>query len=681
MSDRSTSNKKHGIFDQFPPVTREVWEKKAVEDLKGGDYDTLRWRPYEGFEIEPFYLKDDLDSLSYLIDSAPGEYPYSRGAKTDDNDWEVCEYISVSSVEGANKVSLKAMEAGACALTFQCNYDQNSITGIPLQNSNDMQVLLSDIPVNTISVNFEPGSAGPEILSLFLSECLKKGFSTKELKGNMFYDPLRDLSIKGSSDIPLDTIYRDISSLIRYADSKLPGYRCLCVDSSEFHESGGSTVQELAFTLSKGVEYMVRLTELGMDPGVVAGNIVFSFPVGSSYFMEVAKFRAARILWSKLVSEFSRDKKLTGAMHIHARTDMWNKTIYDPYVNMLRGTVECMIAAVSGCSSFTVIPMDRIYETPTEFTRRMAANTQHIIKEESYINRVIDPVAGSYYVENLTDLMVQDAFKLFLETEENGGFAESLRSGFIQDRISQTAESKNRDIEKRKLVLLGTNRFPDNNEKMLKYLANDNLTSEIVLTGNEPNDEEKEGIEELIKTFENGDVNVGDCIRLKISGDGPKVRQLVRYRAAEVFERIRLATEKYVGDDQSKRPKVFLLKFGNLAARNARASFARNLFGCAGYEILEDPGYEDIDKGTEAALDSGSAIVVLCSSDKQYPDNAAAVCSKINDNRPDIRIILAGYPKDHVEDMKNSGVDDFIYSGCNAVKILEKYQKTLGVIS
>lgn len=681
LSDNSTENKKQDLFGQFPHMSRKEWEEQASKDLKGKPVDRLKWRSYEGFELEPIYFREDIETLSYLTSSAPGEYPYTRGTKRSDNQWSVCEWISDKDIRDASKNAFNAIENGADAITFKSCFGQKNITGIPLHRLEDMDRLLDGVDLDNIRINFDPGVAGLEIFGLFLASAEKLGVPPGSLSGSLYYDPLRELAVHGELKNSIEQVYDRLAKLVNYTTTTVPHYRCVCVDSAEFHESGASMVQELGFALAKGVDYIANLTQKGLKIDTVASNMFFSFSVGSNYFMEVAKFRAARTLWAKLVKQFSPSEESSMEMIIHARTELWNKTVFDPYVNMIRATVESIVAAVSGCNSISVIPMDQTYEQPTEFARRMARNTQHIIKEESYFDRVIDPVAGSYYAENLTDKFIDHAFELFLEIEKNGGYTECLKSGFIQERIASIRQARNRDIEKRKLVLLGTNQYPDNQEKMLKYIKQGENVSPLVLSGNEVDESALGGPENLKYLFSNRNVTVGDLLTHGNESGHPGVKKIEPYRGAEIFEQIRFATEEFTGGNEAKRPGVFLLKFGNLASRNARASFSANFFGCAGFRIIEDLGYDDIVQGIDAAVKSGAGIVVLCSSDKEYGEINSDHCSAIRGSDSGVRIVIAGYPEDDIERLSNAGVDDFIHLRSNAVEILTKYQRILGIIS
>jgi len=675
-----SGEKKTSLFEQFSPVTREQWEKQAVKDLKGSDYSKLIWKPYEGFEVKPFYLREDLNSLDCIMKSLPGEFPFTRGKKRNDNNWEVCERITDADIKEANKNALKALEKGSDAICFLCEMNDENIIGVPVQNVEDMSELIRDIPLDKVPISFEPGIAGPEIISTFIAAAENTGYSRKDLRGKLFYDPVSNLALTGRSPFTVKDLLESVSTLIKFSDAEITGYFPLCVTSNEFHESGASHVQELAFAIAKGADYIVHLIEMGLDVDSIARNMFFSFSVGSDYFMEIAKLRAARTMWSSIIKEFVPLEKESCGMNIHINTELWNKTIYDPYVNMIRGTVESMAAAIGGCDSICVTPMNVTYEHSGEFSRRMARNTQLIIKEESYLNRVIDPAAGSYYIENLTQLLLERSFDLFLKIEDKGGYLESLTTGAVQNYISGISERKIEDLKNRKMILVGTNQYPDGNEKMLKYFQHDHREQHLKYSGVSIEAGKKLKLDNLISEFNEMNLTTGDIVRNRKTDEPVEVQSIETYRGGEIFEEIRFDTEKFMGNDETKRPKVFLFKCGNLGMRNARASFSRNFFGCAGFGITEDTGYDNPEEGITPAEKSKADIIVLCSSDNEYEKIASVVCAGIKDKTPEVQIVIAGNPGDKTELLKSKGVDEFIHRGSNAYEKLKKFQKILGII-
>ena len=380
---------------------------------------------------------------------------------------------------------------------------------------------------------------------------------------------------------------------------------------------------------------MAKLSDRGLAPAVIANRIIFSFSIGGNYFMEIAKIRAARLLWSKIVEQYNPGDENAFKAFINSTSLTWNKTIYDPYVNMLRTTTETMSAAIAGADSISVAPFDIAFKEADDFSYRIARNQQLLLKEESYLDKIVDPAAGSYYIENLTDSIAQYAWQNFLAVEDKGGFAKALREGYVQDEVAKTAQQRDMEIATRRTTIIGTNQYPNLTETMSAKI-------------------EKHGC----------------CCNCE---KGDEIKTLEPYRGAEAFEHLRLATEK-----SGKRPKVFLLTYGNLAMRRARSGFATNFFGVAGYEIIDNNGFASAEEGVKAALEAKADIVVLCSSDDEYAEITEQACNLLKGKVKSI--VLAGFPKDMVETYKGYGIDEFIHVKTNVLECLTNFQKLFGIL-
>ncbi|NTV47562.1 MAG: methylmalonyl-CoA mutase small subunit, partial [Chlorobiales bacterium] len=412
------------------------------------------------------------------------------------------------------------------------------------------------------------------------------------------------------------------------------------VSSEPYHNAGATVVQELAITLAVANEYVSRLTDLDLSVDEITSRMQFSFAIGSSYFMEIAKLRAARLLWSQIVSAYNPSSADTAKMQIHAVTSSWNMTVYDPYVNMLRATTEAMSAAVGGADVLTVRPFDAIYKTPDTISCRIARNVQHLLKGESYLDKVVDPASGSYLLESLTDTVAREAWKAFQDIEAAGGFMAALKSGKIQKDIEAVRQKREENLATRKEILLGVSQYPNLSEKMVDKLEKPEPAPAV----------------------------------------GGKIQPLKPYRGAYAFESLRLATERFA-KKTGKTPKVFLLPIGDIAMRNARVTFSSNFFGCAGFEVLSSQTFDTADAGAEAAQKSGAGIVVICSSDEDYKTVAPAIYSALKAKDSKAMVIVAGYPKEIVDELKAAGVSDFIHIRSNVLETLKKYQEKLGIVS
>ncbi len=682
MSKKSvTEHELENLFEEFPPIGRKEWEDQIRKDLKKEDLDFLKWRPYEDIELEPFYVRSDIEPISYITESLPGFSPFVRGFDHTTNNWVINELVSAASVEEANRIARKSLEKGGESITFESRVSpERKILGVPLKNLDDMSRLLEGIEIEDHAINFQCGVGGVEIFSLFIASVKRRINDLSSLNGVLFFDPLSELALKGRIGKPFGRLVKQTVSLLDFISSNMPLYKGLSATSFEFHEAGSNAVQELAFTLAKAVDYLVILKEAGLSVENICKSLSFDFCVGSNYLIEIAKFRAFRILWANIVQQFGIKDLKEFPMVINARTSLWNKTIYDPYVNMLRTTVEGISAVLGGCDSLFVVPFDQLYEQPTDFSRRMARNVQLIIKEECFLEKIVDPACGAYHIEVLTDKLVDKAFSLFLEVEKKGGYLEALKSGFIQSSLAEVRSKKSKDIQRRKLVLIGTNQYPNIEEVMLPNIKDNvsisDLSPEVSLEGKEPL-----CVDDFVVLFEKGGAGLADVFsRGDEDGENIFVDKIEVERAASVYEKIRLDTERFVNEGKGKKPRVFLLKSGDLHMSNLRASFSLNFFGCAGFEIVESPVFDDPLKGVDAAVGASPNIVVLCSSDPEYIGIVETVYEPIKERIPSVLVVVAGYPKDSVDKLVNMGVDDFIYAGCNAVEELRKYQRKLGII-
>jgi len=672
------SDHKEELFKEFSPVSKKEWKEQVVKDLKGKPFDKLIWKTYENIDIEPFYTDSDLQTLEHQIKSRPGEDPFIRGAGSSNNDWQINQEINHEDIKLANNLALSSLNSGSDSLSFICGIRGEEYFGIPIQNNEDISLLINNIDIKTVPIHFKCGSSSIGILSLYINEAKKRGINPEDLSGSVDCDPLKDLSLNGSFSIGEENSFNELKSLISYLDESIPNFKGLKVNSSQFHDSGASITQELAFTLSAGVEYLDRLTDMDLSVDQITKQMIFSFSIGSNYFMEIAKLRAARLLWSQIINQYMPEDETSKLMSIEVQNSSWNKTQYDPFVNLLRGTVETMAGALGGAGTITVRSFDSEYKTPDEFSLRMSRNTQLVLKNESYLERVADPSAGSYYIESLTNSIAKEAWKLFQDIEGNGGFVESLKSGSIQKAIEQTRTSRDMNIATRKDTVLGVNQYPNSTEHILSSINEDLPGIKIEKSKNKINTQDKLSIAFATEYLSNDGAYVGDLLYQGANDSEIQIEPLKPYRGAQVFEELRLATEKHA-QNTGHTPVVFLLTIGNPSMRSARASFAANFFGCAGYEIINNIGFDTPEDGINNAIENNADIVVICSSDNEYPNFTETIIRKLHQINSEIKIIIAGNPTEHIQELENAGVDDFIHIRSNALEILSKYQKVLGI--
>ncbi|NVO19025.1 MAG: acyl-CoA mutase large subunit family protein [Bacteroidetes bacterium] len=623
------------LFPEFPPVTTEEWEAKITEDLKGADYNKkLIWKTQEGFDIKPYYRSEDLNELSHL-DAQPGEYPFVRGNEIRYNHWEIRQEMSTADPKDANFEALASIKKGATGIGF-------GASGI--KTLKHIETLLKGICFGDCSVHFGGAKSYPDLVNLMAEHIRKHHLNKVVIKGSFDFDPISYLLLEGDFFKSEESDMAQVAEMISIGKKDLPAFKMITVNGQYFHNSGSTLIQELAFSLASGNEYLANAVSSGFKVDDVAPRIVFSFAVGSNYFPEIAKLRAARMLWARIVEQYNPSNEASMLMNIHCSTSHFNKTLYDPHVNVLRTTTEAMSAILGGTNSLNITPFDAFYKDPDLQSTRIARNQQIILKEESYLERVIDPAAGSYYIENLTDQMARTSWELFQKVEGMGGMIAAIKEGFIQADIKKQEEQRKLDVATRKMVLLGTNQYPNLNERML----------------------EKIQMEEESLDIEEQEEKPTRYPKMEIS------------RLTDDFDDLRLATELYV-EDGNRRPAAFLLTMGNLAMRKARAMFSTNFFGCAGYAVIDNSGFATVEEGVQAALKSKAEVIVICSSDEEYPELAPSIAKQLKSGNKDLLVILAGYPKEIVEDLKNAGIDDFIHVRTNVLEFLQKTSKQLGI--
>lgn len=625
-------NKDPKLFSEFPPVTTKEWEEAIQADLKGADYDKkLVWQTLEGFKVKPYYRAEDLENLSFLKTN-PGEAPYLRGNKTDNNNWDIRQDIDSNDISKANAIALDAVKKGADSIGFKAK---------EVKSAADMAALLNGIDCTKVKINFISSRSYPQTLDLFISYLKANGIDSNKVEGSVNFDPFSYLLTHGDFYTTFENNLVEAEYVLNLCKKALPNFKVITVNGHYFHNAGAGIVQELAFTLASANDYICNLINKGVNIDELTPKFMFSFAVGSNYFMEIAKVRAARLLWAKIIEQYKAEKQESMQIFIHQTTSMWNKTVYDPYVNMLRTTTETMSAAIGGADSISVIPFDEPYKDADDFSTHIARNQQIILKEESYLDKIVDPSAGSYYIENLTDSIAHHAWELFKRVEEKGGFAEAVKLGFVQTEIEQTANVRINEYANRKTTILGTNQYPNANEMMI-----DNIQEDADETSEKPS----------------------------------KYKKLNIFRGSEPFEELRLATEIFVKEG-NKKPSVFLFTIGNLAMRKARATFASNFFGCAGYEIIDNNGFKTAEEGVKAALESKAEIVVICSSDEEYVELVPQIAKALKDADAEINVSVAGYPKEQIESFKAAGVDEFIHVKSNLITTLNAYHESLGIIA
>ena len=620
------SNNKEKLFTEFTAPTTQEWLDKIEVDLKGADFQKrLVWRTNEGFNVQPFYRREDLKDLK-AVDSLPGEFPFVRGNKKDNNLWFVRQDIDAADAKAANTKALDILNKGVDSLGFR-------IAGKDV-NAEFVAALLDGILPQYVELNFTTCQRHcVELAEILVAYFKEKNYPLAELKGSINFDPISKIMCKG----------KDVSAVLQFAKplvdalAELPGYKCINVNSVMLNNAGAYIYQELGYALAWGAEYLNILTEAGVEPTEAAKRMKFNMGVSENYFMEIAKFRAARLLWAQIVKQYEPKCDCACQMHVCAYTSEYNQTLFDSYVNLLRSQTETMSAAIANVDSIVVTPFDKPYEVPTDFAERIARNQQLLLKEEAHFDKLVDVAGGSYTIEHLTDAIAQEGWKLFLAVEEAGGFLAEALKGSITEAVNASNDKRHADAAKRKEFILGTNQFPNFNE-----------TSE----GKEP---------------------VSACTHCHDNAAAQETAALPTLNAkrlASEFETLRLTTEK-----AQKQPIAFMLTIGNLAMRQARAQFSCNFLAAAGYKVMDNLGFKTVEEGVDAALAAKADIVVICSSDDEYAEYAIPAFQYLNGRA---MFVVAGAPACS-EDLKAAGIENFIHVKSNQLETLKAYNAKLGI--
>lgn len=608
------AEKREKLFDQFSPVSPEEWRAKAEVDLKGADFDKkMVWRTNEGFNVQPLYRGVDIKDFK-TIDSLPSEYPFVRGTRTN-NVWLVRQDIKVTDPKAANAKALDILNKGVTALGFKLWKDAEI----------DLETLLDGIYTDVVEINFSICPCRAIDLAKALVDYLVKKGTAEKFVGSIDFNPFRK-QLKAGKHLSED-IADKAAELLKIVEP-VKHLRVLSVNSDMFCNAGAFIYQELGYALAWGNEWMAQLTDKGFTADEIAHRIKFNMGVSTIYFMEIAKFRAARMLWAQIVKQYGPECDCACKMVVNASTSRFTQTLFDSHVNLLRSQTQAMSAALACVDEITVTPFDAPYSEGDDFSERIARNQQILLMEESHLDKVVDPAGGSYYVEELTMSLAKVAWQLFLDVEDKGGFMALVKNNEIAEAVNASAVSRFDKVAKRKEQLLGTNQFPNFTE-----LSGDKRSLECKCCCN---------------AAEEGVVTLNDK------------------RLASGFEELRQATEQ-----AEHTPVVFMLTIGNLAMRLARAQFSDNFFGCAGYKLIDNNGFATVEEGMEAAMAAKADIVVLCSSDAEYPELIPGAIKAL-DGRAEF--VLAGPETDEFKEM---GVTNFINVRTNVLSTLKAFNAKL----
>lgn len=702
IADKSTPL----AFEEFPIPTKEAWRAEAEATLAGAPFEKkLVTKTSEGIDIQPIYRREDLENLPNP--GLPGEPPYIRGTRTE-NTWEVAQEIPYGIPSEYNQALLNDLERGQTAVHITldqasrhgvdpdaANPGESALCGASIVTSADFDKILKGVDLEHTPLFVQGGSSLLPLFALLVSHIRRTGKKTALVHGAIEHDPLSELVIDGSLPDSFKSVFDQMAFVTNWAVKEMPNFSTIAVKTHVYHDAGATAAQEIAYALATGVEYLRQMESRGVGAEETACRTRFAFSIGSDFFMAIAKFRAARALWSRVISA-SGGSKEAQKMRIHARTSIWNKTKLDPYVNMLRATTEAFAAVAGGCESLHVGAFDEVIRPPDEFSRRIARNTQLILRDECHFDHVIDPAGGSYYVETLTDELARKAWGLFQEIEKLGGMAKALASGFPQQQVQAIAAKKAESIAQRRNSIVGVNVYANPKEqpletRSLEFAEQQKSRAAYATNFRTAPDQAKQTavLEKLgqMLSFAPGNVvdltisaategaTLGELSRtLRTRDNGvPHAIALQPVRASEPFEKLRAAVEA------AGKPKVFLANMGPLRQHKARADFSTSFFQAGGFEVLENRGFQTVGLALEAAQKSGASVFVICSTDETYPELVAPFAGLVKASKPKSIVVVAGFPKEHIEAFKAAGVDEFIHIRANCYEVLRGIAEKIGI--
>jgi methylmalonyl-CoA mutase len=716
MNTNENLASRENSYQDFPTVGFGDWKRLVETELKGAPFEKrMLTTGYEGITLKPIYRREDIANLPHL-NSFPGFAPFVRGTTASGNvgqPWAISQEITCSSPSEFNHEARNSLAAGLNALNMVLDKatrngndpdwarpDEVGSGGLSIATLRDLEVALDGVDLRKTILFVRSGASGMPFAVLLMALMRKRKQQPGVLRGCIEMDPLGVLSHGGSLPQSMDTAYREMAALTRWAADHAHRIQTICVHSRSWHEAGGNAAQELAFTLATGIDYLREMKRRGLDLNTVAPRIRFAVTVGQNLFLEIAKLRALRMIWSKAVAALGGTEDAQ-KLSLHVRTSQWNKSVLDPHNNILRSTVEALAGVLGGCDSLQVGAFDDAVRPPDDFSRRIARNIQLILQKECNLTRVTDPAGGSWFAESLTAELATRAWSSFQEVEKVGGMQAALRAGLPQSEIHKVASERLQAAASRRDSIVGVNQYVNPKEKPLDRPVTDasiffkRRSQQIATYRTSLDDFENETVLKKLSNIVNfrGEGLFTECVEAITCGAtlGEVVRAIRIHdhpcapitpvnitRAAAPFECLRGAIDRRVASSHV-RPQVFLCNMGPLKEHKARADFSRGFFATGGYDVISPEGFGSPEAAVQAFAQSGARIATICSTDENYPALVPSLVKGIRAAQPAAVIVLAGFPKEQIEAHKKTGVDEFIHLRADAVQLLGNLHTKLGI--
>lgn len=623
------------LLEEFPEHTYDQWHEAAVALLKGASFEKLLvTKTYEDITIQPIYRQEDIADLPHRK-HFPGSDSLVRGGSVGGSlksGWEVFQELRASSPEELNSLIHEGLNAGQSELNVVCG----AHTGVSFDNKEAVAMALEGVAMDAISVWWQCGKSPRPLADWWLKAAEAAGVSSTDLHGGFQNDPISDAVRHGAGSDSLSKRLDDIVTLTDEMAGKAPQLRTICAVGDTWHNSRSSAIQELAYVIASVVAYVEELKERGVEPEVSLPRIRIRLAVGSDYFMEIAKIRAARWLWSRVADAYG----VNAPVQIHASTSKWNKTAYDAHSNMLRVTSEAFAAVVAGVDCLHIGTYDEISGMHTVFSRRISRNLHTILREECGFDQVIDPAEGSSYIEWLTDQVAGKAWALFQEIESSGGMIKALEEGTVQKAVKEVCSARFKNIRRRKDRIVGANMYPDLKGKKL-----------------EMPDKDGGGIE----------------------GASYEIESLSPRRASEEYEALRDACNAFA-ERTGAAPSILQLNMGPSRRYRLRADWTSAFFEAAGFAVDGKRDFAVIEDAVAAVTESPALIAVITSDDKNYAEVAEDLAKVVKTTKPDLYLLLAGAPGDNETAWREAGIDDFVHVRINNYELNEQLLQKAGAL-
>ena len=703
-------------LDEFTPPTYEEWKENCIALLKGAPFDKKMYtKTYEGITFDPMYFRNTTEEILPRA-SFPGMDDFLRGSSPTGyikTPWGIAQACDETLPEDTNELLKHETAKGSTIYNIvlddatKVGVDARKAKepgkgGVSLTTLDDVHTLLDGLDFEKYPLYIYAGRTALPMLAQVAAVLKASGKGTKNLRGFIAADPIGELAASGTSQEPLATLYDEMAAAAKWALKHAPGLRTVLARSDVYSRGGANDVQETAYTISTAVTYLRELMARGLSIDEAASQIMFQFSMGANFFMQIAKLRAIRPIWAQIVEAFGGSTEAQ-RMHVHARPALFFKTVYDPYVNMLRNTTEIFSGVVGGIESYENEPFDEPIRKGDEFSRRIARNVQIILQEEFGMLSPIDPAGGSWAVERLTKQIKEKIWAEFQEVEKAGGIVADLQSKRPQQAIADILAQRFKNSELRRDRIVGNNMYPNMTEKPLDPRPenmDDNRTARTaVIEGylKDIDDVHKDALLGALADAAKDDSLVTAAIAAAeagatlaelmtalakgATGEATTVDAIAPHRWSERFEALRKRTENYIKDHDGDNVRIFLANMGPIPQHKARADFTRGFLQVGAFDVLMNDGFKTVEEAAAAAKESGADACVICSTDATYPDIVPALAPKLHEALPDATVYLAGAaPKDLLETYKNAGIDDYISVRANCYEILEFLQKKKGMM-